>query len=1116
MPAFFSLLLLSMASQEVGPGQPPTYAFAFDSTLVPSTPVSSHVILDDHRLVGRGGSFVWHIDATSRKLVRSDPKDAARAGRWSPGRAWLLPREVDVEALGAGFIGVAPWGAGGAWVAHGAKRAVWRLANGTWEGPWPVADEVSDCVALGENELLLQTPGHPQHTFAVIAPGGGVLRRFGARRESAFAALDGTENTWRLGLSADGATLYAAHRYRALLRIYRRNGDLVREVGIDSPHGRELDMAQIERLRNAIRDPRSGCVSCQLMQVSSAVEVTETGRVLIRFGRERAVEYLSSDGEWIQTVPVSPNRGGQDWVSAGMVVLGDLLLAWEPDGLVSYRWRKVVTPAVLRVVGSDQRPIAGAQLDVIFGGGTRQNVTSDENGRATIPAPPKGADVSVRITATSFRLLERTGVSPGVFADPFVLQRADELCVAVVSRAARNAVSRFELGVQRPTEGVGRAGVELAPTLKIESDSGRGCVLSVWDYPVTLVVRADGFATKELGLVNRPESEIAVELEPAAVVRIAVADGLGKGVPDAKVILWNATVADNPEKVTTADNMATTNESGEATVSRLRAGRYRASVRCPLFLDWEADWELGEGETTKNIVLERGANVIFRVTDRRSGVGVSDARVELTGNTPEDRRLECETAADGHCEIRSVAPGTFRASVSASGRAKTSKAVTIPEKQAEVHVELPTARGLLLNGRVAGCDWYFDQSLVVRVGLPGFVVRQAPVGPECRFRLEDVPGGPSNVWVRELGSDGSLLYQRVDLPEDREAEDLELQLPRPVVLQGLVRQGGIGCFQCRVLAELGSADVVPPRVARVTNGSGAFQAKLPRPGTWRIRIWNRQGELGWDEAIDLSSDSEQTFDLGSGVVSGQVLDVDRSPLNAATVSAFSATGGPEMRRTTTSAGGRFRLERLPSGAVRILGSRDGASAQVEIEVGTGSEQQIELILEPRKELVVRVRDSDSQAPVRSATFGVEGRTTGFRVVNLVSDPSGSFRLPVEPTDVMSLVVGAPGFAVTTVRDIGPAGRSVEVRVTPRHRSFTLELKPEAGPPCSIALLDQSGLPIALRADAPPGPLPLQTRSAMLNLLPPGAYSLVVKPCDGAAIVRPLVLATGSVPHVILP
>lgn len=1073
------------------------------------------IAMDEQRWLVRRGTGLWVLEPELRRVSLVVLGPGSETLSQVPTASWPLPPGVRLEAPRTGFLGLAPWGVAGTWLVDGESQALWRLAGGAWEGPWPLPDPVADAVALGAEEVVLQTPTHPSSALARVGRGGVVAQRFGARLLAPLPLLDRFENTWRLAISEDGKKLLSAHTFRPLLRAYTLpRCELLVETELASPEASRLAGLREQAIEAMKVNPETGCVSCRLVRFASALEVSAEGELLVHLGRAPGLERLDAAGRWLDTVPVVLPRGQAEWVAAGMAVRGGFLLAREAEGVVGYRLRETQKSLAIRVVDVDGKPIQGATVAIDLAGGVRHALETDAAGKVSIPQPPPEMEVAVRVRAPGFRRLERFGLAREVLGEALTLARADTLCVAVTARSSRQPVERFELEVARRAEGLDTAGIEPGGEIAVEDPEGTGCIDAPWDYPVVLTVRAEGFASQDVKVLERPDEPVSVELEPAAVVRVRVSDAQGRPVRNAVVTLRSGAATTSKNWVVGTDNGASTDQTGEAVLPRLAPGTYRASVRREGFLDWETDWTLEAGECTKKVVLDRGARVLARVTDRSSGAGIRDARIELGGHTQANRRLGCSTSHDGTCEIICVPVGTLLATVTASGRARTTQQVVVPPDRREVAVEIRMVSGIRVHGRVAGAEMY-EIPLVVRIGTPGFEVREGPVGPDGGYAIEDVPAGRSNVWVREAPAGGALLHLITTLAEDRDAQELDLDLPAPRVLVGWVREAGVPCFPCRAVVELQGVDVNRPRLDRRTDPNGRFEARTPVSGQYRVQIWNRDGSLGLDETVELTANTERTFELGGGAVEGRVVDEDGTPATAATVSVSRATNGAVLRQLTSGMGGAFRFDRLPAGSLRVSAAKEGTWAHGDVAVQSGETARVELVLERRQALRLRLLDAATGAPIRAASIGVQARSGAFGVHRLAGDPEGVFRLPVEPADVAAVVIGAPGCALATVR--GPLGSQLlEVALSRSHRSFNLEVRPEAGTPCTVTLLDGSGMPVALSAEAPPGPASLHSRTAMFNFLPAGSYELVVGMCEGKVVRRPLVLAPGSVPVIVVP
>lgn len=605
-----------------------------------------------------------------------------------------------------------------------------------------------------------------------------------------------------------------------------------------------------------------------------------------------------------------------------------------------------------------------------------------------------------------------------------------------------------------------------------------------------------------------------MELDPAAVLRVTVSDSQGQRVGKAEVTLVPEMAATAQAWAVAGEHMAKTDDTGEAVFTRLVPGSYRAHVRREGFLDWEANWSVVAGGTAKPVVLERGAKLLVRVTDRRSGGGIPKAQVRIEGHLQQNRDLSCATSPQGTCEISHVPPGTLVATATAPGRPPARKRLVVPPDRREVEVNIPLGSGLRVHGRVTGAESY-QPPLEVRIGIPGFSVRSGPVGPDGQYAIEEVPAGRANVFVREAPSGGALLHRIVTLDEDRDTHELDLELPPPRVLVGWVREAGTPCSLCRVEVTLPGGEVFSPRAERRTDQQGRFEAHLPVVGVYRVQIWSQDGSLRLEDTVEVTMHTERTFELGGGALAGRVVDGDGAPLPGARVSVFRAPAGTRLGELSTGLGGTFRFERLPPGPVQVSAQAEGAWAHREVEVVAGETQAVELVVERRQELTLRLRDANNGLPVRRAALGVQTRAGAFHLYRFTGTPEGEFKLPVAPGDVEALVIGASGYALTTLRRL--VGRPpIDVLLSNADPSFTLEVRPKAGTPCAGMLLDSTGLPIALSAEAPPGPLPRRSRTAMFNFVPLGSYELVITTCEGKVFRRPLTLAHGLPPVVALP
>lgn len=1096
LPAVTLLSLTLIASTGGGDGHSPTHVFRPAPALASWRAAVEGEPGRELGWLARGGEAVWWVDPEAKVVHRLAPAGEGSSAL-EQARAWPLPEGLRLAERPPGYAGLAPW-AGGTWLVDGAQQLLWRLRGEAWEGPWPLPDRVASAVALGEREVVCNTPAHPLHPFAVVGEGGRVVRRFGARRRGAVAALDEAENSWRLAVSPRQERLLAAHAYWPLVAAWGRDGTPLWERTLPSPEARRLAGRQRELQAAVRREESSGCVVCELLHVSLGVEVDGRGEVWVHLGEAAALEWLASDGAWRETVPVE----GRFAPLGGLALRGDRLFTWQRDGVHGFVLQVQRQLAVVRVENEAGQPVPGARVAVAVEAGPHWEMHSDAAGRATCPAPPEGSRVAITAAARGYRRERREGEAPGVFAQPLRLHAADEICVQVTVAGSRAPVRRFTLAADLLHEGVGPGGIEEGEGVEVEDEGGRGCVAVEFAYPVELRVAAEGYATWRRRIYAGPEGEVPVELERAAVLVVVVVDEQRRVVPQAGVVLASAAVAERTHRLLGSDFVSQTDERGEAVFPRLAPGRYQMSVKAEHFLPWEEGVELAAGRTDRRVTLQRGGRVAVTVISEPAKTPVAGAEVELWGLPDASRRPTCRTGGDGRCTLEGLPPGSFTVQARSGGRVPATRRVHLRQGESAAQVEIPLRRGVRVEGRVRGVEEYPEVAFRVRASAPRIAPLEGPVSEAGVFALEDVPSGRVQLWVWDPATNGTYAHRVVELPEEQETAEVTLELPRPLRLEGQVRTGEHPCRSCRAELTLRGAEVLPAKVVRLTDEAGRFLARLPRPGAWQVRIFSAAGELGVDEVLTLSMDEARAFEMGRASVAGRVVREDGSPVPGAWVRVLRQAGLKPLRAAAADVGGKFHFLGLPAGGVRIVAAHEGVGGEVALQLETGQEEQVELVL--RGEILrLRLRNAVTGAPITGATaFGVQ-EGSGYTVFQQASDPRGVFHLPVAGERVVALVVGVVSHALTTVRGPFLGGEPREVLVFPYHRSLTLEVRPDAPPICSLTLMDGSGQALALSLEWAPGPVPLHSRSALFNFLPPGELALAVTPCRGAPLVRPL-------------
>jgi len=1090
-----------------GGGELPSHYFQPHHLVVAFQPAEGERLPATAQLLARGGRAVWYVDVGARVVGRlpwppsSPPSSPA---------SWPLPEGAGATE-GAGFFGLAPWGEEGTWLVDGVHQRLWRLADGTWEGPWALADRPCAAAALSAQEVLLTTPAHPSYPFTRVGVGGKVLDRLGARRRPPRPGFEEVENTWHVVPLPAGQGWLGAHGYWPLVASWQADGQLRWERQLASPYAAELRRQQ-ERQLARLRVDAQGCVSCELVRATQALAVDEEGAPWVWLGGAGVVDRLTADGRWAETVPFHLEAPAP----AAIVVAGDTLLVWDPEGVRTFRLTPNPHRAQVQVVGPTGEPVQGAEVIVVVEGGATFTLTTNSAGVASFPAPPAGAEVIVTASAAGHRRERRVGLAPQVFAEPLQLAKADTVCLAVITASGKKPVPSYRVGVDVAQEGW-RAAVEEGETAAVEGEEGPSCHPVPFPYPVAIRVVAEGFALWRRVFHEPPEGVVQVELEPAAWVSLAVVDPDRRPVEGARITFWPKATVRLSARAVGSEAAAVSDAAGEAVVPHLPAGSYLVTAHKEGFLQWQEEWTLETGSHRRRISLSRGAEVVVRVRSAGDGAPVAQAHVTLAGLPDAQQLPECTTAPDGRCRMAGIPSGTFRVSARAPGRAGANRIVSVPPEQGEVSLELFLPRGVRVEGNVRGVEEYPELSLAVAVSAAGQALAKAPVGPDGRFAVEEVQPGAATLVVLDDRGGGILVQRHLLVPNDRPTWAVTVELPPPVRLLGrVVQPGGEPCHGCTVVLSLPAAQVLPPRQRHRTDAHGQFTARLPRAGSWRVEIATPDGEVAYDREWRLEGSTEATFVLEGASLRVRVLDGEGKPVKEAVVQVLAGDQGRWVREGVSDALGRCVFPVVPAGALQVLASAEGAHGRAAARLRPGQRGEVELFLEPRKGLVVRLRELHSGVPLPgSVRFGLE-TSSGYVVLSQTGDPTGVFHLPIDSGDVRALVVAAPGHAVLTLRGPFRRGQPLEVPVSRRHRSFTLEVREEAPAPCAVSLLDGAGLPLALAVEFPPGPAPLAGRSVMVNFLPEGSYTLVVHPCRGGPWSRPLTLQAGVVPHLVFP
>ena len=242
------------------------------------------------------------------------------------------------------------------------------------------------------------------------------------------------------------------------------------------------------------------------------------------------------------------------------------------------------------------------------------------------------------------------------------------------------------------------------------------------------------------------------------------------------------------------------------------------------------------------------------------------------------------------------------------------------------------------------------------------------------FELRDLPEGAGVILV---GAPGYRVTRReVELAKDRVTR-LELTAQRIPLPSRSIEQPDRNAETGRIIglcvSSLGTEtrytlDLAPEEdlvqgtriVARSELRSGRFELNRVLPGTYRLRVYPRRGEIDGSlvlfERTGIVLNAGQTLELDLeiplGKVVGRALDQDREPLSNVAITAFwrAEVEPPKfVGRLVTDANGRFWLPELPRGTVELYATKEGlqgALASTSISPGQTAQETV-IILKPR-------------------------------------------------------------------------------------------------------------------------------------------------------------------------
>jgi RNA polymerase sigma factor (sigma-70 family) len=414
------------------------------------------------------------------------------------------------------------------------------------------------------------------------------------------------------------------------------------------------------------------------------------------------------------------------------------------------------------------------------------------------------------------------------------------------------------------------------------------------------------------------------------------------------------------------------------------------------------------------------------------------------------------TAADGVATLRGITPGPCWV-------ASPFATMAVPEVRAgDVHaVELRCERDFELEGTVVDAHqrpvadarvWVSDSSPfrghevarsddrgAFRIPVRSHVYVGARKAGYAASRLRCLTD--KNPIVLVVAGDGGSVRGRVVDPAGRPIAD------------ALVELGWPGGFNVQG-STVEHMQVHPTAPALRTGADGSFAHDGIAIGSTDVRAWAAGHAPATTQVlVEANRTAEVVVVLPPGaVVTGVVRDGAGAPVADATVGLSSAIDFREFgaSRTRTDAGGRFRLEDLPTGRVPLVARKgdDRASASLELAAGTPAEWNP--VLRALAPFAGRVVDPDGR-PLRGLNVGIVDGSQPLPSRIAPTDDDGCFELTGVDRNRLHLMVLVEHEPIAERRDVPRTADRTTITLTPT------EL-----PTASIRgrVVDEHGAPIA--------------------------------------------------------
>ncbi|HEX2121518.1 MAG TPA: carboxypeptidase-like regulatory domain-containing protein, partial [Thermoanaerobaculia bacterium] len=988
-----------------------------------------------------------------------------------------------------------------AWAIDYGRGRVWKLSGGTTAGPWLLGETIAAALALPDGRLIVNTRDHPTAAFALVGDGGTIVRRFGARRPSLITALSKIDNSWVLAHLGRGRFV-AVHGYEPLLRVYRADGTMESEAVLKSDTVDRLRTRQSELASKLMAHADTCCVEAEHVRFANEVESRGGRSFAVRFGAANVLEEFDLRGSLIATHAL-PAAREDDPLFAGLVFTNEGIVAGRDGGIVLYPRQSGADRIAGRALLADGAPAAGAKIAIRLSAGGYAVVHTSADGTFQISGLAPAAAARVSASLENHLPEEREGTLAEIVQQPFRLRPVPAQCVTVLDRDTNRPVADFSLTLLRRRTASAAASYESSAPKHISDASGQGCVTASWPPPWRVRIEAERYADYEQPLESA--APVEVRLAPEARLTLTVRSG-DAPVEGATVTLEPADQPEQTFRILAADDRQSTDREGTARFTGLGEGSVRVTVQHPDYLPSRKTVEVTAGDNEYAATLSKGARGVVEVVST-SSQPVADAEIQLD---PEGHLLadaiRCTTGSDGRCTLEPLPPGRFSIVAAAPGFARSRRPFDVRPESDSVAVRMELRRAVTLDGRVVGLERYPGADLSVSVSPLGSPVQRIPIAADGTFKVNEVPSGTMSVAVDDRRS--AILYERVDVP-DVPQYTLTLQLPEPLLVRGRITRDGRGCGSCSLLFTRAGAESARASAKATVAPDGRYEARLPTRGLYTATAEHAQTQARAAETVAVSGDLQRDFELGGATLTVRVLDSERKPVARAAVAVTNA--GVAVGEATTNEEGVAHFSAIPRGTYAVVASGREASASRTTTISV-QPVELELVLPPRQVVTLRIVGATTGLPVPSIDARVISGARRAVHPRIVPDERGVFTIPLFDPAPATVVLQAPGYAVKTLPNATARAGEQVVSLQPR-KTFAVEVAARLRP-CSFALLDLSGTPLALAFHSDPGPTPLVVHEATFNWTEPGTYVARLETCDGRRHEQPLSLVPGPATPVV--